>query len=378
MPLHLLARGILQRGVAHTPTACLTFATVTVLPDGSLLATWRAGSTKDSDDETIWFARSQDNGATWGAPWSPFAGCEVDGLWGTPKLCYLTVLAPDHLIAAAMWVDRATYPGQPLFNPDTEGCLPMFILLAASHDPGATWSPWRKVPMPNDIGPASLTGPLLKLADGALAMSIETNKHYHDRNPWRQKVVFFHSSDQGRTWSAPSIAGQDPSGRIFNWDLRAGVAPDGRVVSFAWTYDSTTARYLAIHRRVSRDHGHTWSNAEPLPMADQAGHPAILPDGRIALAYVDRFNSRTIRVGLAHAVDAPFNPADDLELYNHAAPPIAPPIAPEDTTGALLADMSLWTFGLPYAETLPNGDVLVTYYAGHAHALDLHWARLAV
>jgi hypothetical protein len=38
--------------------------------------------------------------------------------------------------------------------------------------------------------------------------------------------------------------------------------------------------------------------------------------------------------------------------------------------------MSLWIFGLPYAEALPDGDVLVAYYAGEAAALDIRWARL--
>ena len=72
---------------------------------------------------------------------------------------------------------------------------------------------------------AILTFPTVTaLADGSLALSIETNKHYHDASPWMQKVVFFHSSDQGQTWGEPVVAGEDPTGRIFNWDLRCGVA----------------------------------------------------------------------------------------------------------------------------------------------------------
>jgi hypothetical protein len=40
--------------------------------------------------------------------------------------------------------------------------------------------------------------------------------------------------------------------------------------------------------------------------------------------------------------------------------------------------MALWSFGLPYAETLPDGDVLVMYYAGTDKQMDIHWARLRV
>ncbi len=369
--MQIIERGILSRSQPHSDRANLTFATVTALANGTLLATWRAGSTKDADDETIEFARSSDQGQSWSAPWRPFPSPAVDGKAGTLKLCYLTELSPSHLIAASMWIDRTSYPGKPLFNAETEGCLPMSILLADSHDQGATWSPWRVVPMAAAIGPASLTSPLLKLANGALAMSIETNKTYLDRTRWMQKVLFFHSLDQGQTWELPVVAGEDPTGRIFNWDLRCGVAPNGTVVTFAWSYDTQTTSYLNIHRRISRDHGRSWSAAVDLGFADQAARPAMLADGRVLLAYVDRFQSHAIHARLAPTVDAPFDPTSDVIIYTHAEAAKA-----DDNTGELLAEMGLWSFGLPYAEALPNGEVLVVYYAGTNTAMDLHWARL--
>ncbi len=168
----------------------------------------------------------------------------------------MTELSPGHLLGATMWIDRTTWPGGGLFNEETEGCLPMQVLLADSKDNGKSWSPWRLVPMPAEIGPPSLTAPVLKLADGSLALSIETNKHYENASPWMQKVVFMHRYDYQATstspgqegklavdpnWAEPVVAGEDPSGRIFNWDLRCGVAPDGRVATFSWTYDTVTA-----------------------------------------------------------------------------------------------------------------------------------------
>ncbi|HZY48371.1 MAG TPA: sialidase family protein, partial [Devosia sp.] len=293
------------------------------------------------------------------------------GKAGTLKLCYLTPLDRGRLLAAAMWVDRTSYPGQPLFNAETEGCLPMSIFLAQSTDNGVTWSAWRHIPIPDDIGPASLTSPILKLADGRLAMSIETNKPYLDRSKWRQRAVFFHSSDDGRTWSAPTTVAEDPSGRIFHWDLRCAVAHDGRVGSFAWTYDSTTATYLDIHRRISADGGLTWTAPEPLGVSDQAARPAILSDGSTILAWVDRFGSRSIRARRARDIAAPFDPAGEVVIYAHEEVESG-----SSGTGEMLASMELWSFGLPFATALPNGEAIVVYYAGEAKALDIRWARL--
>jgi hypothetical protein len=203
--MHLLDHGFLARSTPQSTRASFTFPQVTVLQDGTLLATCRVGASKDGADEAIELYRSTDGGQNWQGPECPFTAPQVDGASGSLKLCYLTPLAPDRLLAAAMWVDRSTYPHQPLFNASTEGCLPMAILLAESNDQGHTWPVWRQVPMPEEIGPPSLTSPILSLGDGTLAMSIETNKQYDDGSPWQQRVVFFHSRDEGQSWGAPAI-----------------------------------------------------------------------------------------------------------------------------------------------------------------------------
>lgn len=371
--MRIVASGILSRADRGGKRANLTFATVTPLDDGTLVATLRAGPEKDSAEEVIELYRSHDSGHTWSGPETPFVPPQLDAKRGTLKLCYLTPMGAGRLLAASMWIDRTTYPGQPLFNAETEGCLPMSIFLAETSDNGRTWTPWRHVPMPDEIGPASLTSPVLRLADGRLAMSIETNKPYLDRSRWQQRAVFFYSSDAGRSWSAPTTVAEDRSGRIFNWDLRCAVAPDGRIASFAWTYDSTTATYLDIHRRISRDGGATWTAPEALGVADQAARPAIFPDGSLVLAWVDRFGSRSIRARRAADIAAPFDPASEVVIYTHGASD-----AGSSGTGEMLASMDLWSFGLPFATALPDGDAMVVYYAGSANALDIRWARLSL
>ncbi len=369
-------RGIINRGEPNTPRAFSTFPALTPLADGSLLATYRVGSSKDSADGTLELKRSDDGGQSWSTAATPFATA-LNGLNGSLRVGYITDLGNGHLLLAALWVDRQTYPGQPLFNEETEGCLPMEIVIADSHDLGRTWSDWRVVSVPPDVGPPSLTNPVLVLPSGRLALSIETNKTYLDRDQWLQRVVYLYSEDQGQTWSEPVTTCQDPTGRIFNWDQRAGVCPDGRVITFTWTYDRQTTQYLNIQRHLSADEGATWSAPDDLGFPDQAAHPAILPDGRVVLAYVDRFQSHSIRARLAPAADAPFDAASEVELYRQTinSPQTA---AGQGDTGDLLAEMGLWSFGLPFSAALPDGTVMVVYYAGDDDGMEVRWARLSL
>ena len=260
----------------------------------------------------------------------------------------------------------------------------MTVLLANSHDAGRTWTPWRVVPMPDDIGPPSLTNAVLRLADGRLVLSIESNKPYLDASKWFQRVVHLRSGDGGATWSEPVTVLEDPTGRIANWDQRGAIAPDGRLVTFTWTYDSETAH---VPQRPAPDQRGRRSprsgRPDDLGFADQPGHPAVLPDGRVALAWVDRFGTKSIRARWAAAIDAPFEPATEVVIHRpgDGAAPAAP--APTTTgadatsTGEMLVDMGTWSYGLAYAEALPDGDVGVVHYAaGAGGGTDVRWARL--
>ncbi len=393
--MDIVEETVLSPGEPGTPRAVATFPAFVVLADGSLLATYSIGSGKDTDDLTIELRRSTDLGRSWSPPVTPFA-TSLDGRRGSLKAAPVTRLDGSHLIVAALWIDREAFPGRPLFDPVTEGCLPMSIVLTDSWDDGRTWSPWRTVPMPTDVGPPSLTNAIVRIADGRLVLSVESNKDYLDSRPWFQRVVHLRSTDEGQTWSAPETVTADPTGRIANWDQRGAVGPDGRFVTFTWTYDFESVAYRNIHRRVSAD-GVAFGPAEDIGVADQPGHPAILPDGRLVLAWVDRFGTGTIRAREAAAVDAPLDPATDVTVHDPRLRDVeSPPRTVGDaasgatgdaasdgdgaaTTGDALVEMGTWSYGLPYADALPNGDVGVVFYAaGAAGGTDIRWTRLRV
>jgi Neuraminidase (sialidase) len=371
--IEIVARGILASGMPGTSHATYTFPSIVFLSNGVVLATSRVGSTKDSDDEKIEIYRSDDSGQTWSKGKNLFAPVKVNGKLGSLKLCYLTEINKGHLIVACMWVDRQSYPNKPLFNEETEGCLPMEILLSDSFDNGKTWTSLRKISLPDDLGPKSLTGPILKLKDGSIALTIEANKHYLDGSKWKQRVVIIHSLDDGKTWEEPITIREDVSGKIFYWDLRAGVDALGNIVAFSWTYNRENNTYLNIHQLISSDHGKTWSDPEDIGITDQPSHPALMMNGSIVLAWVDRFKSQSIRVRMASNIDQDFD--ENTELILHTQKKAR---STTDNTGDLLSEMSLWSFGLPFAEVLPDNDVMIMYYAGNKDVMDIHWVRLRI
>lgn len=368
--MRIVEQGVVYGSKPGTKAAIATFPSISVLADGSLLAVYRVGPSKDPAGSVTFIRRSLDGGRTWSEPWKPFQDV-VGGIKGSLQVVYITSIEAGRLIAAACWVNLEAFPDKPLFNPDTEGCLPMDILVAASNDQGGSWAPWRKISLPADVGPASLTNPILRLPSGRLAISIETNKPYYDTSAWKQRVVYVYSDDEGRSWSEPVSICEDPAGTLFSWDQRAALSPEGALVSFSWTYHKPENRYLNIRRRISLDEGISWTTPEDLGFADQPSHPAVLADGTAVLAWVDRYQTQSIRARSARKLTGDFDAATEVIIYEAGQKGER-----TNDTGEMLSDMARWSFGLPFAEALPDGDVLIVYYAGSAEAMNIRWARL--
>ena len=366
--------GILAQSEINSLKAFYTFSSFISLTSGVILAAARRGDSKDSHLEVVEFFISEDEGENWSKPWQPFTNINIENTKGSLKLCYFTEISSSHLLASFLWIDRSAYPGKELFNAETEGCLPMKVLLSDSFDQGKTWLDLRAVDIPEEIGPPSLTNPIMKLPDGRLLMSIENNKNYLDKSKWNQKAVFLSSTDNGKTWSNPFLAAGDSEGIIFNWDLRSAVDKEGRISSFAWTYDSVNKKFLNIHQRISEDSGLTWSQPKDLNFADQASHPAFLKDGRIILAWVDRFQTQTIKARLAEHMYADFDSSSEITIFQQNILENNKDI----NLGELLEDMGMWNFGLPFADVLSSGKVLVLYYAGNSNQMNLCWCRLTI
>ena len=81
--------------------AVATFPSVAVLPDGTLLALYRIGRSKDSDGTVTELRRSSDGGTAWSAAETPFSSY-FGGVRGSLQVVYATSLGPG----TANWSDN--------------------------------------------------------------------------------------------------------------------------------------------------------------------------------------------------------------------------------------------------------------------------------
>jgi hypothetical protein len=283
----------------------------------------------------------------------------------------LTALGGERVLAALYWLDNSN-PELPFYNEQTEGLLDSRIMLAESADAGRTWSsPALMDTTPFNV-PTPITGPVLLLPDGEWVCQFELNKTYCDASPWVHSSILMFSRDQGRTWPRYTVASRDP--HIFYWDQRATVLPDGRILDLFWTYDNPAATYRNIHARESADGGRTWSALWDTGVPGQPAPAVALRDGRLAMVYVDRAGAPAIRCRFSADGGRTWPESTRLSIYESG---LAGQTVAKSGMNDAWSEMGKFSVGLPATAALPNGDILVVYYAGPgADRTNVMWARI--
>lgn len=372
--MNIVSSGIVYATGRRSDRRSCAFPAICISASGRWLCAFRAAPEKSAlTGQHPLVTWSDDEGYSWAEPVAPFPPIEVEGKPGNFRTAAMTPLADRTIIAAVSWVDQSD-PSLSYYNPQTEGLLDTRTFLSRSLDDGVTWSALELVDTAPFKVPTPLTGPILQLHNGDLACQFELNKHYWDRSVWRHSSVLMFSKDGGLSWPASSITSNDPTNHVFYWDQRPGVLADGRVLDFFWTYDNREAAYLNIHARVSTDHGRNWSDMWDTHVPGQPAAPVSLREGGIAMVFVDRTGTPTIKMRTSNDGSQTWPEASEIVL--HAAP-----IPPQSTLKAGMNDawseMSKFSVGLPATAQTLDGDVVVVYYAGpHCDETSIHWVKV--
>lgn len=368
--------GVVIAGRPKTDMASVCFPSIAVLPSGRWLAGARLGPAKSSRTQRVATAWSDDEGETWTGPNLVTPEVKHRGRAGTWRACNVSSSGGNRVIASLCWEDAEDL-WKPMFNEATEGIVDMKLFTALSRDGGETWGKPRLVNCGNyQSVPVAITGPTMVLADGTWAAQFEVNKNYDDTTPWQHHSSLVFSRDQGRTWRGVVDTHTDPNRRIFCWDQRIGVMPDGSMLALYWTFDRDAAVYLNIHARHSNDGGKTWGKLWDTGVTGQPARPVGLPDGRIFMAYVDRTSTPTIKARISIDGGKTFPKKSEIEVHKRQMPTQT---VKKGSMQDAWAEMSKFSLGLPDTALLANGHVLCVFYTGdNQDNTDMQWARVEV
>jgi hypothetical protein len=336
---------------------------------------FRSGSSKDAADENMIIRGTSDGGSTWDTVFDGFEST-IENRRGCWRSGYVIEREPGWLIGCFNWFDRSG-PSGPLANPQTQGTLPSRIFVIESFDSGNTWTRRREVDTAPYSGIAA-TGPILELVGGHLALPYESWKDYYDTSPGKHRAILRISDDNGYSFGPAVIVAHDPSGSLLFWDQRLAVHPKtGALVGLFWTHQRTTQQDVNVHIAWGSPDGKTWTKPVDTGFAGQIASPLILPDGRIATAYVHRHDPPSLRVVLSEDFGKTWDKDHELIFYSSPTGREAGMGGRRDF-GDYWADMSVWSFGHPAPGLLPTGDLFVTFYAGDANSMSVRWVLVGL
>ena len=367
-------QGTVVVGRKDTDMQSCAFPHICILPSGRWLCSFRAAPEKAATTgQHPMLTWSDDEGKCWSNPIAPFVPPDVDGKPGLFRSLSPTAMDGQEMLGVLFWVDHSD-PSLPFFNEQTEGLLDTRIFLVKSVDNGETWSQSQLVDTSPFNVPVATTGPILRLPNGDLACQFELNKHYYDTSVWRHSSVFKFSMDGGKTWPCHAISSNDPENRIFYWDQRPSVLPDGQVLDLFWTYDNQDGVYLNIHGRESLDKGRTWSEMWNAGIPGQPAPPVALPDGTIGMVYVDRTAIPVIKMRTSKDNGRTWPGETEIIIYETAG---VSQTQKKASMQDAWAEMGKFSVGLPATSVMANGDIVVVYYAGpHTDQTNIEWVRL--
>jgi len=360
---------VYDAGQRASAESVASFTGLCPLASGRMLCTFQLGSAKHAVDSTVRLCRSADRGRTW-QELAVRLQTTVNGVAGSLGSGEMVEVEPGRILLMVTWFDRSD-PRQPLFDPVTEGLLPSKQLAAYSSDEGDTWTPWREVEIPSLKG-CTITGPMLRWSDGAIAYAFESYKDFRDRGPATHGAWYIVSRDRGATFGSPVLVAQDPRAGIFYWDQRMCVGPaPGEYVSMFWTHDLKRKQDLPVHLCNGSSVGPV---ATAIP--GQIAAPLLLENGDLLSFVVDRGKPGTMT--LWRSPDRGLNWPESCVVHVHDERALLSQGKENIEYTEYWDDMLKWSFGHPALRSLGDGRVLVVFYAGVPGRLSIHWARVDV
>jgi hypothetical protein len=342
---------------------------------GEILVAFRVGSRRGSQDGRPRLVSSPDAGETWRDLGRPL------DLLGEPgwdlRGASLGELASGELLTVVVALDRSL--GRPVYNPTTEGLVPVRNPVATSSDDGRSWQ--RLPDLAGGPVPQTASQGILVLPSGEALCTFETFKEYDEPGPWRYLGGLLRSRDGGRSWgesviSAASDPEHDPDDTMW-WDPRIARLPSGELVQFLYAFRHATGTEGPVHAVRSFDDGRTWSPPVSTGLAGQATFPIALADGRLVVVQQRRGDEHVVVAHVSDDGGRTFDPRSETIVYRHEVESARGADGSLNTFEYLLS-MDRFTFGHPCGVATAPDEVLAVWYAGVPATTAILSARLRI
>ena len=169
----------------------------------------------------------------------------------------------------------------------------------------------------------------------------------------------------------------DPDNTLAYWDQRLALHPQtGQLVAMFWTHDFVAGTDRDIHIAWGSAEGKEWSSPSSTGLPGQHCQPLALGGNQLVAAYTHRRDPPGIALSISDDFGKTWRRDQDLMVYDSTAGTESGAAASR-SQAEYWSDMELWRFGHPRAVLLPNGEIMVVFYAGDDRVKSARWARIA-
>jgi len=371
--IQIIDEGVLYRNpLPQLRSVHAYFPNILQLSDKEFFCAYSRGSAWVSIDIRGHKLRSVDGGKNWTDEGVIYDGSKDDKPYSYHGN-FLTDLKDGTLLCLSVCFDRSD-PDKLMYNPETEGYLPVKAALFRSTDRGRTWSLPQYISLPDgEIG--NPCGPVKELTDERWLMPFETWKAWDDAGPAKQRTVAIFSGDKGVTWGDRTIIIDGHEEGIIYWDTSITTMKDGRLFCMAWTRDQRLDKDIPLHRCISEDQGKTWSKPESVGLTGHTMSIVELDDRRMLMIYSLRNVERPgIMAVLSNDSGKTFDADHQIRIWDAFG---------QTTTGIpysdrCLAEMSMYSFGKPNVLQTTDGSCLAGFWCTQDCVAHIRWCSLMV
>lgn len=348
------------------------------LPVGELLCVLRTGGAMYSPDGMLEVFRSGDGGATWHRQ-GPIRDRTRDALHYNYLEATVTQLRDETLVMRVMRVDHSNQDLL-VFNPSTQGLLPVETCFVSSADCGKTWSD----PVVADLRPhfkASLEpaplGPLVELEDGTWFHVFDTWKSYGNTGPFELQVYGLFSKDRGRTWYGKvPVAVGTAENRSYSHGQPIRLS-DGRVYLSLWAAEPQLQSNYGLYAVTSTDStARSWTDPVPLGIPGQTSAAADLGEGRMLIVYSHRDNTDQpgIKVVLSQDGGSTWDMEEPLVLWDaYGREALGVP-----KTSTYPSSHDVIAYGAPKITRLGDNTAMACFWCTQGPDTHCRWCKVAI